>query len=289
MISVITLTYNKRNLLLALADSLMEQTAPGLTFEWIVIDNGTDGSGTYLKEHLKRKGRRPKWLSIVQGDNRGNFASMTNRAVKDFANGDVLFFLNNDVVLQSDALSCAQRVLDERPNVSCVGGVLFYPKHAVRDGGLVQHAGIVIQDEFAPANLGAEWLRRNRLPPEIFANIPKLQIEFQAVTAACMAMRRADFEALGGFREEFHWCFDDVDLGLRVTHELKKICVVDGGIRGTHIEAATPIARNGDLNWRLLRGYWNNGWTRPDSHLFAARLRALVDLNLLKTQTKQSE
>lgn len=285
MISVVTLTYNKKDLLLNLAKSIAAFTPPEFDdWEWIVVDNGTDGSGDELlklEENLFSKER----LLVFSGDNRGNFASMMNKIVAREVVGDQVLFLNNDTEFKSNVIGITHKILSEDPGIGCVSGILRYPDDAKKDAGLVQHAGVVIQEELAPGNMGAEWARRNKLPPQILGGIRVMH--FQAVTAACMGMRVKDFKEIGGFREEFSWCFEDVDLGLRMTHLLGKVCAVDSRIELTHVEAATPRPRNAELNWRLLRGYWG-GRVRPDSHIYAAKIRAAIEV-MRPLQTKQSK
>jgi glycosyltransferase involved in cell wall biosynthesis len=58
------------------------------------------------------------------------------------------------------------------------------------------------------------------------------------VTAACVAVRRADFEAAGGFDEAFVLCGSDVALGLSLRQiGRRNLCVPSNALR--HVESAT--------------------------------------------------
>jgi GT2 family glycosyltransferase len=47
-----------------------------------------------------------------------------------------------------------------------------------------------------------------------------------ALTAACLLLRKADYEAVGGMNAaDFPVAFNDVDLCLKLTHQLGKYCV----------------------------------------------------------------
>ena len=91
--------------------------------------------------------------------------------------------------------------------VGAVGAKLYYPED------LIQHAGVILGINgvaghcFKYAEQG-EPGQRNRL---------NLVQQFSAVTAACMAVKRSVFEAIGGFEEEhLGVAFNDVDLCLRM-------------------------------------------------------------------------
>ena len=100
-----------------------------------------------------------------------------------------------------------------RPGIGAVGAMLYYPDDTV------QHAGVVLGltgpagrdgvagHAFKDAKRGSEG-QRNRL---------RLAQNYSAVTAACLVIRRATFEQVGGFNEpDLPVAFNDIDLCLRV-------------------------------------------------------------------------
>ncbi len=48
---------------------------------------------------------------------------------------------------------------------------------------------------------------------------------YQAVTGACLLIRRQDFEQVGGLNEEFYYQYEDIALCLDIKNKLKKYCV----------------------------------------------------------------
>jgi len=146
-----------------------------------------------------------KWL--WGGANRG-FAGANNLGVRH-ANAPVLLFVNSDVFPQR--VGWAQTlvdVLDRHPEVGVVAPRLLYG-----DGSL-QHAGM--RFNFMSA-LGI-WVNQHPWkgldahldPLEALSDVP-------AVTGACMALRRADLDAVGGWDEGYLiGDFEDSDLCLKL-------------------------------------------------------------------------
>lgn len=115
---------------------------------------------------------------------------------------ELLLFLNNDIEPLSGWLQALCRYAQCHPAADVLGAKLLYPT------GCVQHAGVVIGQDGYPHNLYAG------LP----ANHPAVDHSraLQAVTGACMLVRRAAFERVGGFDEQYLNSLEDVDLCLRV-------------------------------------------------------------------------
>lgn len=131
-----------------------------------------------------------------------NFAVMNNRGAQA-AGGEILLFVNDDVEpLAPEWLTCLVAQV-QRPEVGVAGARLLYPS------GLIQHAGIAvgIMDGAGHPGRGTfgsrywKWLEMRR--------------RVSAVTGACLAVRRAVFDQLGGFDTSFAVTHNDVDFCLR--------------------------------------------------------------------------
>lgn len=168
----------------------------------LIIDNGSDDASTlaYL-EQLEVAGTQ-----VLRLPGPFNYSALNNRAARH-AKGEILLFLNNDVeTMDPDWLSLLVRHA-RKPEVGAVGARLLYPD------GTVQHAGVYTGigggAGHAHRFLHAEnsgYFERARLPQRV-----------SAVTAACLAVARDKFLAVGGFDEEtFAVAFNDVDLCLKL-------------------------------------------------------------------------
>ena len=150
---------------------------------------------------------------IFSDNNDGSFSSNNNEAAKE-GTGEYILFLNDDIITVHDSwLLNMKRILDTDQKVGTVGSLLLYPN------GNIQHCGVFFS------------LKTNNLPFHMFyqkpidANIAKfisVPRYYQAVTAACMLVRRSDFEALGGYDEKFFYGFEDTGLCLSMKSKLKK-------------------------------------------------------------------
>jgi GT2 family glycosyltransferase len=125
-VSILLLSWNTRELTRETLDSLPASVDDDLTYEVIVVDNGSnDGSAEALA------GRSDIRL-IVNEQNRG-YAAAVNQAY-EHARGEFVLLLNSDVEFRPGALSVLRRFLDERPHVGGVGPLYLNP-----DGTEQQH------------------------------------------------------------------------------------------------------------------------------------------------------
>ena len=199
-VTVIVPTRNRVDLLRTCIEGLARTDYPD--FEVIVVDNGSDDPATL--DYLANLD--PVRHRVLRDDGPFNFSRLNNHAAT-LATGELLCLLNNDIeMLGGDWLAImARQAL--RPEVGAVGARLLYPD------GRIQHAGVVLGICGGAAHahrlLDPEeegYFRRHSLPQ--FAS---------AVTAACLVVRRASFEAVGGLDEaNFAVAFNDVDLCMRL-------------------------------------------------------------------------
>jgi hypothetical protein len=94
-----------------------------------------------------------------------------------------------------------------RPEVGCVGARLWYPDGRLQHGGCVLGVGGVAGHAHKYLPRGAAGYFQRAV----------LHQSFSAVTAACLVVRRALFEQVGGFDEQLAVAFNDIDFCLRVS------------------------------------------------------------------------
>lgn len=181
-----------------------------IAIEVVVVDNGSSGQGmSDLRGRLADRADI-RWL---YHDIPFNFSELCNLGAGQ-ATHPMLVFLNDDVEALDGSWLNAMLSYARRSDVGAVGARLLYP-----DGSL-QHAGIATNLVPGP---GHPW-RGQRLPPHHpVADYPG---QVDAVTAACLMIRRDDFQAVGGFdAQNFPITMNDVVLcahlraaGLRVIY-----------------------------------------------------------------------
>lgn len=200
--SIVIPSRDRIDLIARIADDVLAGTEyPSL--ELIIVDNGsTDIAVLDLYERLRSDAR----VRILPYEEEFNFAAMVNAGV-DVAKGRVVVLLNNDIaVLRPDWLGhlVAQAC---RPEIGAVGAKLLYG-----DGSL-QHAGVVV----GLGGRAGHILRRR--PADSPGHLGALRVahEVSAVTAACLAVERKKYQAIGGFdARTFPIDFNDVDFCLRL-------------------------------------------------------------------------
>ncbi len=235
--SIIIPVWNRDDLTKQCLVHLAEVTK-GCHYEVIVVDNGsTDETQNFLASF------GGDFQTIRNSKNLG-FAKACNQGARA-ASGKYLIFLNNDTIPQPGWLSALLEEVETHDDVSIVGSKLLYPNNTI------QHAGVVFSKNCltpyhlfngAPCDLQAANVRR----------------EFQAVTAACLLIRRQDFEAIGGFDEEFRNGFEDVDLCLKIRERGKKIIYQPKSVL-YHLEHQTPGRKDPETerhNGNLLMSRW---------------------------------
>ena len=169
--------YGRYELLQGCLAALWKNTA--LEIEVVVVDNGT---GHEIDADVVV--RNPENLGFAKAANQGAAA----------AGGDILVHLNNDTEVHEGWLEPLVDHLEAGAGI--VGSLLLHPD------GNVQHAGIRLY-----RNTRGELTAENR--KQHYAGG-----EVEAVTGACMAIRRDVFFRLGGFDEGFRNGYEDVSLCL---------------------------------------------------------------------------
>jgi GT2 family glycosyltransferase len=217
--------------------------------EVVVVDDASVDDTAQVLESFG-----PAIRVLRQEENRG-FAVACNAGAKEAA-GDLIVFLNNDTDPQPGWLEALLRHADEHPEAEVVGARLLFPT------GTVQHAGIVFGQDGYPHNLYAGF-------PADHPAVNHAR-RLQAVTAACMLVRRTAFERVGGFDENFLNSMEDADFCLRIgegggeIHYCPTATVLhhESATRGREEKFETSVAR--------YRERWRQRVHRDDLAIYAA-------------------
>jgi len=171
------------------------------------------------------------------------------------ASGEALLFLNNDTEPEPGWVRALSAHLADHRDAAVVGAKLLYPT------GAVQHAGVVIGQDGYPHNLyaglpaGHPAVNRSR--------------RLQAVTGACMLVRRPAFEAAGGFDTGFANSLEDVDLCLRIGEAGGEVHYCHEAVV-THLESASRGREDRFAkSVGLYRSRWRERVRRDDLSIYA--------------------
>jgi GT2 family glycosyltransferase len=191
LISVIIVNWNRRPLLRACLESLRRQT--GVTFETIVVDNGSDDGSPDEAAYFGAQ-------VICNRTNLG-FCAANNQGIAA-ARGDYVALLNNDAEAEPGWLAALHRACSSAPDVGMAASkVLMW-----EDPRRIDKAGHLIFPDGQNRGRGAGALDRGQFdrPEEVLW------------PDGCAAMyRKSMLDRIGGFDEDFFAYGDDAELGLR--------------------------------------------------------------------------
>lgn len=179
-------------------------------YEILIVENNSEKEETF-EYYRKLPDRYPK-ARVLTWEKEFNYSAINNFTAKE-AKGEYLLFLNNDVeILTPDWM---EEMLQncQQENVAAVGAKLYYPDDTI------QHAGVVLG---LGGIAGHIMCRASKEDPGYFGRMISVQ-EISAVTAACMMVKKSDFDAVGGLDETFQVAFNDIDLCMKFRAAGKKI------------------------------------------------------------------
>ena len=224
LVTVIIPTRDKADILGQCARGLLGETDyPSL--EVLIVDNmSQDVDALDLLTHLASDAR----VNVLHYPGNFNFAAMNNQAV-NAARGEIVVFLNNDIkIIRPDWLT-EMVALARRKGVGAVGAKLYYPD------GRVQHCGVSIGPDGV---FGHQYRLADPDDPGPLGELVLCRT-VQAVTGACMAVRKSVFLEVGGFDEtRFKVAFNDIDFCLRLGDYGYRV-LLNPNAELIHLESAT--------------------------------------------------
>src|SRR5258708_9087911 len=223
-ISVVIVNFNAGGYLTAAAVSELAQGAS--VREVIVFDNGSaDSSVGRLRDACA-----DRRLRIIElGTNLG-FARACNTGIGAAA-GDLVLLLNPDCFLFPGAVERLRAALEENRAAVAAAPLLVNPDGSGQRGGR--------RDIPNPWQIFGYAVGLHRLMPHHprFRNfnrmsdpLPSVPTVVQAISGACMLIRRRALDDLGGFDERYFMHFEDLDWCLRATRANRVILFVPGAV-----------------------------------------------------------
>lgn len=251
-VDIVTTTYRNTEKLKICLETVTERTK-FVDYRWYLWANDPNDEvkqivhdAMYLDDILFNDRIEP----IFNDNNDGSFSSNNNEAAAE-GNSEYILFMNDDIEpLNENWLLSMTQILDTDPKAGAVGSLLLYP-----DKKTIQHCGVFFSHR--TNNLPFHMLYRqpvDKVGP--FISVPRY---YQCVTAACMLVRREDFEAVGGFDENYYYCYEDVDLCLKLKDQLKKRCVYTPTAQLIHHEGISGTFKNHPKlqeNIKVFRDKW---------------------------------
>jgi GT2 family glycosyltransferase len=235
--------HNRAGLTRQCLDKILAEP-PAATFEIIVVDDASADETASLLSAYRKSVR-----AIPRAEN-GGFATACNDGAAA-ATGEYLVFLNNDTIPVEGWLDALVSYADADRARVVVGSKLLFPNDTI------QHAGVVICQDGSARHIYAGF-------PADHPVVNRSR-QFQAVTAACMLVRREVFEEAGGFDSAYRNCLEDADLCLRLREAGGEVHYCHESVL-YHLESVSRGRRSREIaeNTRLFRSRWDDRAERDD-------------------------
>jgi hypothetical protein len=247
---VVIVNYNAGPLLTACIGAALPQVD-----EMVIVDNASsDDSLAQLNMHVPDEAR----LRIIRNHRNLGFAAACNQGAAA-AKGDVVMFLNPDCVLDVNAVSRLHDVLtghsEGGPEVAMVGGLLVNPDGTEQEGA--RRAMPTPWRSFVKA-FGLSRLSGHF--PRLFFDfhlhnqpLPEHPVEVEAISGACMLVRRQAMAEVGPWDEGYFLHCEDLDWCMRFRQKGYRIVFVPDA-RITHALGVCGRARPIFVEWHKHKG-----------------------------------
>jgi GT2 family glycosyltransferase len=217
-ISVVVVTWNRRNLLRSCLQSLTLQDL-NQPFEVVVVDNGSDDGSPemVLSDYGKTTGFR---LELIRNRENRGFCAANNQGFRA-SDSEFVALLNNDAEAEPDWLRKLATAFEGRPDVGMAASKILVHEDPRR----IDKAGHLIYPDGQNRGRGSGELDEGQYD----------RVEEILWPDGCAAMyRRAMLDEIGGFDEEFFAYADDAELGLRAQIAGWKCLYIPGAVVRHH-------------------------------------------------------
>ena len=243
-LSVIVVNYNAGSLLRDCVDSLL--SCP-VDIEVIVVDNASNDSSLEGLQNLPG-------VAVIRNPTNGGFASACNIGV-NASTAPFILFLNPDCYFESDALSPLLVALQSGERIGMVGGLLLNRDGTEQAGGrravptpwrsFVRAFGLHRFADRWPKLFYDFYLHKQALPSD--------SIEVEAISGACMLVKRTAMDDVGLWDEAYFLHCEDLDWCMRFRQNGWKILFVPTSRIG-HALGACSKSRRVFVEWHKHKG-----------------------------------
>lgn len=245
-VSLVIVNYNAGTLLQKCVSSALPQVD-----ELFVIDNAS--SDDSLTELTSSHPDDPK-LHVIRNHKNLGFSAACNIGW-NYASSSYVMFLNPDCVLELDSVRRLFQALEDFPEAGMVGGLLVDPDGTEQGGGrrAIPTPWRSFVRAFGLSRYSQRW-------PKLFFDfhlhkqpLPTHPIEVEAISGACMLVRRAAMEDVGCWDEGYFLHCEDLDFSMTLRRKGWKIMFVPNA-RIVHEKGACSRSRPIFVEWHKHRG-----------------------------------
>ena len=174
-------------------------------FEIIVVENNSENPETF--DFYKQAESLYPQLKVVYYKGSFNFSAICNFGA-EYATGEHILLLNNDVEFISDNFLVEMLMFSQRKDVGAVGAKLYYPD------GTLQHAGVIIGIN-GSAGHSHKGLKDAKNDTGHMYRLVTAQ-NYMAVTGACLMVKTSLYKENPLDEENFAVAYNDIDFCLKL-------------------------------------------------------------------------
>jgi GT2 family glycosyltransferase len=247
-IDVIVVNYNAGDALTRCVQSVLDQQAP---VRITVVDNAS-GDGSI--ERLQRAINLPEVVRVRLNSKNLGFARAVNEVVGQLADQTCyLLILNPDCEMLPGSLNALRAALDNDPLSALAGPVVVDFEGRPMRGTLRRFA-----DPWSSLLTFSGLWRLGRWFPlfkgvEDLGPLPADTTQAEAVSGACMLLRKSEFMAAGGMDGDYGLHCEDLDLMYRLRQRGLQ-CLLVPAARVFHAQGVSSASRPAWVHWQKHRG-----------------------------------
>ena len=199
-VSIVILTYNNAHFSYNCLQSVLLNA--DVNYEVIIVDNHSTDTTSQLLDKISN-------AKLVRNTQNQFYATGCNQGAA-LAEGDYIFFLNNDAAITEGSLSALTNTFSKENNVGAVGGQLIYYS------GLLQEAGNIMWSNGVPIGYGRS------MSPHDYRFTFKREVDY--CSAAALLVPTKLFSEVGGFDTAYEPAYyEDTDLCFKLRERGLKI------------------------------------------------------------------
>jgi len=243
-VSAIVINYNAGDLLSKSIDALL---ACPIVAEIVVVDNASSDGSLAAIENLPT-------VTIIQNAKNLGFATACNVGLKQVSS-DYVLFLNPDCTFAPGMIQLIMNTLKADVSVGMAGGLLVNPDGTEQAGGrrMMPTPWRSFVRAFGLYKLADRW-------PKLFFDfylhnqpLPDHPVEVEAISGACMLVKRKAIEDVGLWDEDYFLHCEDLDWCMRFRQKGWKILFVPGA-KIMHEQGACGKSKPIFVEWHKHKG-----------------------------------
>ncbi len=182
-------------------------------------------------------------IEVIEAEANCGFAANVNRGLRAADPDHDVVVLNSDMIALSGWLACLQYVASRSEDIGVLGAKLLYRNNRIQFAGTIR-------------NLGApEWFDHRYRGKWTDWGPANVTLPVQAVTGACMYIKRSVLNEIGLLDEDYAMAYEDVDYCLRAWQAGFRVMYVPTS-RLYHLESVTRGSSLGERERASQRHFW---------------------------------